>query len=545
MTDNNLNAISDSLMNRKIYRVCDTARDTVAAFHDALYRTRCRHYQTGKTVHVQEAGAFFGLSGEVSGKMNRKHLKWKKTVGKQILEWNFTQRKQKGVEFRTPDGILRCRVFLDREQNWVRSEYYAPENPMRATLSYKPDPTRDAVLRFEYNHSTGTTRETVLLPVPYAFQTPEQSLQNARFGENLFLVSNDRGEFAYCPKDEQQKRLAFLEETRSASVLLSMGWEVQDGDIAADPAPALRAPEEKPSEREPDYIFENIEEAVRVETSAEEPSLLEELLEEASAVPAEPTAEPETDAPAADEALVSLGITAEEAGYVRSVLDRLLQKPEMPHTAGSASAAALVRRGEEVHYTGTLENGKREGHGRTETAGGITLYEGEYKNDLRDGFGSHHYASGAVSYIGDFKEDKREGFGVSFRESDHAMHISRWADNKPQGYATLFDPDGTMRFTGKIVEGKKQGAGISVDPENDTVFVAKYKDNEMTGEGALFAGDGSLLYAGGWKDGKRNGYGTEFDKNGDVVYAGDWKDDRYLNGVLYKKVQGDPEHGSN
>ncbi|MFR7551154.1 MAG: hypothetical protein ACLUVB_00055 [Acutalibacteraceae bacterium] len=72
----------------------------------------------------------------------------------------------------------------------------------------------------------------------------------------------------------------------------------------------------------------------------------------------------------------------------------------------------------------------------------------------------------------------------------------------------------------------------------DTVFVAKYKDNAPTGEGALFSGDGTLLYAGGWKDGKRCGHGVEFDRAGNVVYAGEWKDDAYLNGILYKKVQG-------
>ncbi len=44
-------------------------------------------------------------------------------------------------------------------------------------LPFKPDDHRDAVIRFDYNDSTGKTKETVLFPVPYAFQTAEQSLQ--------------------------------------------------------------------------------------------------------------------------------------------------------------------------------------------------------------------------------------------------------------------------------------------------------------------------------------------------------------------------------
>ena len=80
-------------------------------------------------------------------------------------------------------ALLLSRVFFDKEHRWQRSEYFAPEDPTRARVSFKPDSTRDAVLRFDYNNSTGNTKETVLYPVPYAYQTPEQSLQNAQFGD--------------------------------------------------------------------------------------------------------------------------------------------------------------------------------------------------------------------------------------------------------------------------------------------------------------------------------------------------------------------------
>lgn len=569
MNENKTNSISVSLLNRKIYSVCYPEIDTIAAFHGALFHARRRFYETGKTVHVREAGIYSGLSGETTGKISRRSLKWKKLAGGHTLEALFSQRKQHGIEFSEPGGILRCRIFLDNDHHWVRSEYYAPEDPARAKISFKPDPARDAVLRFDYNHSTGKTKETVLLPVPYAFQTAEQSLQNAHFGENLFLVSTDTGEFAYCPKEEQQQRLAFLESSRDASVMLSMGWEVRDGDIAPaaqENDPALPADAASASfERVPEHIFESIEKTVRLQETEEAEGLLEELLEESRteepAVEApekttEPASEPvETKAqPLPGAAQAALGLTAEEISFARNILDRLLSQPaeapaqpektEKP-AASEETGITLIRSGEPMRYIGSTEDGKRDGFGRTESAEGFTVYEGEYKDDKRDGFGTHHYKSGAVSYIGDFKADRRDGFGVSFRESDHALHISRWAEGKPEGYAALFDPNGTMRFAGKIIDGKKQGAGISIDTEKDTVFVAKFVDNEMTGEGALFAGDGTLLYMGGWQDGKRHGHGTEFDRNGDVVYSGEWKDDHYENGILYKKVQGDPENGSN
>lgn len=578
MNENKTNSISVSLLNRKIYSVCYPEVDTIAAFHGALFYARRRFYETGKTVHVREAGIYSGLSGETSGKISRRALKWKKLASGHTLEALFSQRKQHGIAFYEPGGILRCRMFLDNDHHWVRSEYYAPEDPVHAKTSFKPDPAKDAVLRFDYNHSTGKTKETVLLPVPYAFQSAEQSFQNAQFGENLFLVAMDTGEFAYCPKDEQKKRLEFLENSKDASVMLSMGWEIRDGDIIpteqeTDPAlPQIAAENDKPDRlRELDHIFESIEETVRLKEIKETGDLLEELLEESrpaeqmisadSATPEEPavssenTAVPTEPAHDTESPLPVLGITQEELSYARDILNRLLSKPEeipaepvkpaeQSTTADSTSGITLIRSGEPMRYIGGAVDGKRDGFGRTESPEGFTVYEGEYKDDKRDGFGTHHYKSGAVSYIGDFKADQRDGFGVSFRENDHSLHVSHWANGKPEGYAALFDPSGTMRFAGKIIDGQKQGAGISIDTEKDTVFIAKYEDNKMTGEGALFSGDGTLLYMGGWENGKRSGHGTEFDRNGDIVYSGEWKDDRYENGILYKKVQGDPENGS-
>ncbi len=520
---------SISLLNKKIYSVCYPLFDTTAEFHGTLYDARRRFLEKRKAVKVRENGIYSGLSGRTEGKLTRRKLKWKKTADGHTVESFFTQHKQRGIAFYAPGDILRCRIYFDRDLQWVRSEYFKPEDPLRAKISFKPDPVRDSILRFTYNSATGTTKETVLLPVPYAFQTAEQSLQNAQFGEDLLLVSTDEGEFAYCPKSEQQKRLQFLEENRGASVMLSMGWEVRDGDIAPTDA----------------ALTENNVSALPV-GEADDEAIKELPAEETVVEESAPAGETQVEEAQAEEAPVEAAVTEDAASkladklidQMQAALDRI---PEGP----TATPAALIRAGEAFNYKGALKNSNRDGFGRTENAEGITLYEGEYKDDKRDGFGAHHYRSGAMSYIGDFKDDKREGFGISFRENDHAMHLSRWVDGKPEGYAALFDPNGTMRFAGKIIDGKKQGAGVSIDTENDTVFVAKYENNEPTGEGAMFAGDGTLLYVGGWLDGKRHGRGTEFDRNGDVIYSGEWKNDKYENGILYKKVTGNSENGSN
>ena len=565
MTEHNATSLSASLVNRKVYTVCYTGLDTLSSFHDALYEARRSYFGSGKTVHIRARGIFDGLSGEVHGKLSRRTIKWKKRAGKNTLEAAFTNGGQRGIAFYNAYGALRARVYYDGEMQWMRTEYFSPDDDRRARITFKPDDHRDAVIRFDYNDSTGKTKETVLFPVPYAFQTAEQSLQNAQFGDRLLLVADERGEYAYCPREEQQRRIKFLKQNKNASVMLSMGWEVKDGDVPETTEPESELPVfenltepalvdflSDPAEKAAESTEENpvLEEATPEEPASEapeaepqpetepEPKEVEESLiddtpaEEPEEVPEEPAPEetPKTDS--------APDITTEELRQARALLDKLLPAKEAEKGDDPKAGITLIRGGTSLRYTGDLsEDGKREGFGRTVNNNGITLYEGEYKNDLREGFGVHHYRSGAVSYIGDFKDDQREGFGVSFRESDHALHISHWQNGKPQGMATIFNKNGDLIYNGQIIDGQKQGAGVSVDPETHCVFVEKYENNKKAGQATLFDADGNLIYSGGWQNGKRQGHGTAFDKNGNVVYTGEWKDDRYENGILYRHVQ--------
>ena len=495
MTEHNATSLSASLVNRKVYTVCYTGLDTLSSFHDALYEARRSYFGSGKTVHIRARGIFDGLSGEVHGKLSRRTIKWKKRAGKTTLEAAFTNGGQRGIAFYNAYGALRARVYYDGEMQWMRTEYFSPDDDRRARITFKPDDHRDAVIRFDYNDSTGKTKETVLFPVPYAFQTAEQSLQNAQFGDRLLLVADERGEYAYCPREEQQRRIKFLKQNKNASVMLSMGWEVKDGDVPETTEPEselpvfgnltepalvdfLSDPAEKaaePTEEEPASEEAASEAEPQPETEPETKEVEEALIEDTPAE--EPEEAPEEPAPVETQKTDSApDITPEELRQARALLDKLLPAKETEKEDDPENGITLIRGGAPLRYTGDLsEDGKREGFGRTVNNNGITLYEGEYKNDLREGFGVHHYRSGAVSYIGDFKDDQREGFGVSFRESDHALHISHWQNGKPQGIATIFNKNGDLIYNGQIIDGQKQGAGVSVDPETHCVFVENMK----------------------------------------------------------------------
>lgn len=338
MTEHNATSLSASLVNRKVYTVCYTGLDTLSSFHDALYEARRSYFGSGKTVHIRARGIFDGLSGEVHGKLSRRTIKWKKRAGKNTLEAAFTNGGQRGIAFYNAYGALRARVYYDGEMQWMRTEYFSPDDDRRARITFKPDDHRDAVIRFDYNDSTGKTKETVLFPVPYAFQTAEQSLQNAQFGDRLLLVADERGEYAYCPREEQQRRIKFLKQNKNASVMLSMGWEVKDGDVPETTEPEPELP-----------VFGNLTEPALVDFLSDPAEKAAEPTEE------EPEEAPEEPAPVETPKTGSApDITPEELRQARALLDKLLPAKEAEKEDDPKAGITLIRGGTPLRYTATF-----------------------------------------------------------------------------------------------------------------------------------------------------------------------------------------------
>ena len=59
------------------------------------------------------------------------------------------------------------------------------------------------------------------------------------------------------------------------------------------------------------------------------------------------------------------------------------------------------------YYFGNIENGLKNGHGRTYSENGLTIYEGEYINDKRNGLGACYSKDGCLSYVGNWKNNKK------------------------------------------------------------------------------------------------------------------------------------------
>lgn len=538
--------MSASLLARDVYGVCFPERDNLDTLQSELAAARRKFFTRGKrTVRVGKSEIIKGFDGKLHGKMTRHGLYWKKAVGKISLEEAFDQKNGYSVVYRDLRGIITSRVFYDRNQLWIKSEYYEPWDSGNAQIIFKPRDAFDVIERFDREDDRKHYRSTELHPLPYLSGTAEQSIVNARFGDPMLIVSTAEGEFCYCPKKEAQARKVALEEIKDGTIMLMPAWEIKDGSLANEPGeeetnltftsleeyakvePGQEAPAEaastplsslpSPPENEEAEEFQEVEQAQEEELSQtdQEEAGQEETIQEQEAAPEQESPREEESAP-------------EEAEQEKSEPEKTEEAEEEPAETSTSGEEALVLRdaSDQPHYE--IQNGQLVS---AETA----VYRGEYLDGKREGFGSHFYKSGALSYAGFWKDDKRDGLGVSFRESDHALHIAKWENGKPGSFVSLFDKDGNLRYGGHMVDGKKQGAGVSFRQDDGTIFVGKWEDGEPLGLGSSFDKDGNLLYYGQWKDGKRNGHGTEFDPSGAIIFDGEWKDDQYHNGILYQK----------
>ncbi len=497
-----LTAMSDSLFNANVYSVWLTKEEGAGSYHQELGELRRKFFENGKKKQKYKSkSTVLGYPEKIKGSIKKHNLKWRKMAGSVTKEEAFPISKNYVVVIRDLGGSIISKITYTRDMLWIKTEYFRTDNFTTPHTILKPRDTENSIELFVYDYDKGRYSSTILYPVPYMKDSPEQSIINAKHGDEFVLLSCDRGTFCYCPETEQKARLKTAEEMESGTIMMTTAWEIKDGEV---PEPAIE-------EVEPE---EDIPELEEISEAEEEEEIPQELPEKEG---------------------VTEAVEVVAGEIVESDLHIVNEKTEEA-AIQVAPVTEHLAIGTKHNYVGNIVRGKREGRGRTEQQNGLTVYDGEYKDNKKDGFGASYYADGDLSYVGGWKEDKKDGLGVSFRKEDHALHISGWKEGEADSFTTLIDTEGNLRFSGRIIDGKKQGAGVSYRREDDTVFVGKYIDGEASSYGSLFDKDGTLIYTGQWQDGKRNGQGTEFDPDGQIVYSGEWKDDKYHNGILYRKI---------
>lgn len=150
---------------------------------------------------------------------------------------------------------------------------------------------------------------------------------------------------------------------------------------------------------------------------------------------------------------------------------------EEPH----CDVVILTKSGRYTYFGNLDENNCRTGRGRTVSPDGMTSYDGEYLDDRRNGFGVCYYNNGSINYVGNWTDNSRNGGGVGYRLSDGTMHAGKWDNNTPDGYGARFDRNGNLIDVSNYENGVRTGKSVSFD-ENGNIVVSVYENGEKISE---------------------------------------------------------------
>lgn len=437
-------------------------------------------------------------------------FRWRKVSGKTVVQESFRRPDGYRLVSRGLSGQILSESAYGKEFGWLRTAYFtaAPGRPDTVLR-----PTGDGVELLEFDAQTGRYRREELHPCPVRPGTAAQSYVNsAAGGEPRVLARTGGGLFCYCPRAEQEKRLALFRRLEENGGVPDPDWTDAGGEEKLEFSyirndGSVPEPHEEEPEAVPAFaadaarglsgrVSENLDSsdyAVDREIFSVEPPVPRPI---PNPVPTpEPGPLPNPAAPPRP-APAKYSVAAKGLGgkvIHAKELDRKSARIEPLFGEGLIPAKRIVVSEEESYlYFGALVGSLRQGQGRTQMENGHTAYEGGYLGDKRDGFGVYYYKSGKLCYAGNWKQNLRDGMGVAFGSSDGSVFIGRWKDGIP------------------------------------------------TGRGSAFDMEGSLLYTGEWKDGKPHGMGTEY-RGGQVVRSGRWSGGEFDSGWSRKEPDSSEE----
>lgn len=137
--------------------------------------------------------------------------------------------------------------------------------------------------------------------------------------------------------------------------------------------------------------------------------------------------------------------------------------------------------------------------------------------------GSKTYCDGST-YEGSLQGGKRHGHGIWVSASG-IMYDGQWQDDRFQGGGRQTWQDGRS-FEGSYVRGKFEGHGRMEwnDPKGKVVYEGQYVNGLKDGKGKFMWPDGRV-YDGEWAEGKRNGAGLYISAKGEKK-RGIWQNDK-------------------
>ena len=184
-------------------------------------------------------------------------------------------------------------------------------------------------------------------------------------------------------------------------------------------------------------------------------------------------------------------------------------------------------------YTGSWEDGKRSGLGRTISSNGEE-YVGNYSNNSRSGYGEYSFPSGEV-YKGNWSESKRSGYGSLLYQNGVTKYEGNFSDGKINGFGIKTYYNGAI-YEGEWLDGVYFGLG-KFSYINGDIYEGEFENDRQHGKGRLTFSNGDI-YEGEFENGKYQGFGKFIYVNGNK-FEGMFENGESPKSVTFNFANGD------
>lgn len=168
-------------------------------------------------------------------------------------------------------------------------------------------------------------------------------------------------------------------------------------------------------------------------------------------------------------------------------------------------------------YSGTLENGVLQGHGKEYDEAGLLLYEGDFLDGLRSGNGSL-YENGILVYEGAFSAGAATGMGTAYADGVKC-YDGAFLEGLYEGEGTEYYPNGIPKYKGSFSAGTYEGQGTVYYADGTRAYVGAFAGGLYEGEGTAYTEDGQVRYKGSFASGLYEGSGVLYLEDGDQIRA--------------------------
>lgn len=400
-----------------VYNVYFPGKDNPVLFHGPFYEVRKKFFEAKKGSKKSGIAIVSGMENSYFAKIGAFSAEYELKYEGSYISRLYKEKGGYCVITKDYSGRVLSKTSFDKKHKWIKSAYYDNGNTAKAQYLFEYED--GAVIMYKYDKAELCYIKYPLYFCSTVLGTKENSVLNSKFGDPIFYLATNEGDFAfYCDEESAQLRketLSILEDTE-----ISIIWDENEIDTNL-----WSLPEEMDIGENYRYIGEQNENGER-------------------------------DGRGRTEQLS--GITAYEGEYENG--------------KRSGKGASFYEDGV-LSYYGTWLDGKKNGVGVSIKKGFEGFHIGNWSAGKLLGMSATFDEKGLlknIAYVTD-KQNKSLKFEMLFDK----FFIGKELENG-NTKGSVFDLDGNLVYSGEYKDGKYNGKGTLFAPSGTVIMQGTFKD---------------------------------------------------------------------